>query len=95
MTKVIVKSKKPEVVKILLNGAIENEVKLVAIGITKTKKNLKEFEDKYGMSSEEFYLQFKKGKMGDNSDYLRWAGEYETLERLESNEKELKGVKIC
>ncbi len=36
------------------------------------------FEKKYSMKSNEFFILFEEGKMGDgNSDFFQWSGEYE------------------
>lgn len=34
------------------------------------------FEQKYGMSSAEFYEKYQRGEMGDEMDFVRWAGRY-------------------
>ncbi len=41
--------------------------------------DLKQFEEQYSLSSEEFYRQFESGKLGDKEDYMIWAGIYEML----------------
>ena len=51
--------------------------------------DLKTFEEKYQMGSRAFYEKFCQGKMGDNEDYMLWAG---LVEMLESNEKRLQGL---
>jgi hypothetical protein len=43
---------------------------------------LRKFEDKYGMSTVEFYARFAAGKMGDSRDFMRWAGEFESYNHL-------------
>ena len=37
---------------------------------------LRRFEDKYGMSTVEFYARFITGKMGDARDFIEWAGDF-------------------
>jgi len=44
---------------------------------------LKQFESRYGMSSDEFYEKFNKGEMGDSADVIEWAGLYEWALRKE------------
>ena len=56
---------------------------------------LRNFEKKFNMSSDHFYDLFQKGQMGDDSDYICWAGEVETLERLKNEFSELIEVEIC
>ena len=43
---------------------------------------LRKFEDKYGMSTVEFYARFAAGKMGDSRDFIKWAGEFESYNHL-------------
>ncbi|WP_291321287.1 hypothetical protein [Desulfonatronospira sp.] len=37
------------------------------------------------MSTNEFYDLHLSGKLGDDIKYIRWAGEYETLKKLEQD----------
>lgn len=37
------------------------------------------YEQQYGMTSEQFYQQFSTGDLGDDTDYMEWAGFYEML----------------
>lgn len=43
---------------------------------------LRKFEDKYGMSTVEFYARFAAGKMGDSADFMGWAGDFMIYQRL-------------
>ncbi len=43
---------------------------------------LRQFEDKYGMSTVEFYARFITGKMGDARDFIEWAGDFTRYHRL-------------
>ena len=43
---------------------------------------LRHFEDKYGMSTVEFYARFMAGKMGDARDFIEWAGDFMIYQRL-------------
>ena len=43
---------------------------------------LRKFEDKYGMSTVEFYARFAAGKMGDSADFVDWAGDFMIYQRL-------------
>jgi hypothetical protein len=35
-------------------------------------------EQKYGMTSEQFYEKFSRGEMGDDMDIIGWAGAYKS-----------------
>ncbi|HEV8714499.1 MAG TPA: hypothetical protein VGX03_16940 [Candidatus Binatia bacterium] len=43
---------------------------------------LRQFEDKYGMSTVEFYARFMAGKMGDTREFIKWAGIFARYQRL-------------
>jgi len=43
--------------------------------------DLRKFENRYGMSSAEFYEKFSRGEMGDSEDVIEWAGTYEWVLR--------------
>lgn len=46
------------------------------------KRDLLEFEQRYGMESSAFYQQFESGELGDAMDFFEWAGVYELREEL-------------
>lgn len=43
---------------------------------------LRQYEQNYGLSSEDFYDQFMNGSLGDAEDYIEWAGFYELLQPI-------------
>ena len=44
---------------------------LLALG-----RQLLSYEQRYDMTSDEFYSRYKRGEMGDDMDFVRWAGRY-------------------
>ena len=63
-----------------------SELKRAALNL---RLDLKALEEKYNMPSSLFYKRYRQGKMGDDEDYMRWAG---LIEMLENNEKRLRGL---
>ena len=66
-----------------------NELKRAIINI---EIDLKKYEEKYGLTTEEFYEKYSKGDMEDSEDFMLWAGIYEmqlvdkqTLSELEKH----------
>ena len=57
---------------------------------TSIKIDLRKFEIKYNLKSEEFYNKFEAGKFGDEDDFMIWAGIYEFYI---DNKKELSKIK--
>ena len=40
-------------------------------------RSLAIFEQRHGMSSEEFYAAYSEGSLGDERDFVEWAGNYQ------------------
>jgi hypothetical protein len=40
-------------------------------------KSLVVYEQKYQMSSDEFYAHYLSGKLEDSKDFVEWAGDYQ------------------
>jgi hypothetical protein len=95
MPKIIIKPEGPGELKTLVKGALENEIKILTIGLKKTQENLQKLEERYKMDSSTFYERYSTGEIGDNIEYIRWAGEVETLKKLQRNLKELSEAKVC
>ncbi|MCP4104522.1 MAG: hypothetical protein GY749_03140 [Desulfobacteraceae bacterium] len=51
--------------------------------------DIKEFEDRYNMKTEDFYHRFEQGAADDTEDFIIWSGLYEMLCE---NERRLKGL---
>lgn len=55
-------------------------------GIVNLQIDLKSLEKKYNLSSESFMQRFEAGELGDEQDYIIWAG---LLEMLNKNRNRL------
>lgn len=53
------------------------------------ERDLREFEQRYGLTSAEFYRRFENGEMGDLADYFEWASLYELYEDLQAKIRRL------
>ena len=95
MGKVILKEKTASNLKNLIETAVESQVRILSFGIAKTSRKLKEMEQEADIGSKEFYKQFQEGEWGDDMKFIRWAGEYETLERLNRDMAELQELELC
>lgn len=83
LTKIILSLSEEE--RILLNQQTNlddnNSPKLNSIQqkIIDLEIQLKNYENKYKMSSNDFYTQFRQGKLGDDIDLFEWSVFYEML----------------
>lgn len=94
MTQLIIKSATATQVRPLIQAALEHELRFLNIGIRKTTRNLQLLEQRFGMESQQFYQKFQAGVMGDDMDYIQWAGEYETLRQLQEDYTELQRITL-
>ena len=53
--------------------------------IARMQIKLEEYEQKYKITSSIFYERFENGELGDDKDYMLWAGIYEF--QLDSKQK--------
>lgn len=95
MAQVIIRPQTADNLRNLIRLAVENQLKGIQFGIAKTKRKLRNLEKETGMDSRDFYKKFQSGKLGDDLKFIRWAGEYETLERLLKDYKDLQGMELC
>ncbi|MGE0086707.1 MAG: hypothetical protein AB7S75_20065 [Desulfococcaceae bacterium] len=59
-------------------------------GIFQIQVQLRQFEERYSMTSNEFFRQYKRCVFADKEDFRRWA---QTYEMLLENEKRLQSLK--
>jgi len=70
--------------------SLERESEICQIAIVDLSERVREFEKRYGMSSEDFYQQFATGELGDDLDYFEWKALIEGLQEWEKTDQELK-----
>lgn len=51
------------------------------------EKECHEFEKTYSMKSEEFYVRFEKGELGDDMDFFEWSSAIDMLKETENDLK--------
>lgn len=51
--------------------------------------NIKYFEKKYGMKTEEFYKKFVRGELGDDMDFFEWKASSEIFNELTKEKRAL------
>ena len=63
------------------NAIIDFQLNELKRGIVNIEQDLKQYENKYSITSDDFYKKFTNGKYGDDKDYMIWAGIYEMYVR--------------
>lgn len=78
----------------LLESAIRSELRLLGLGLERTRQRLRTFEEQYDMPSEEFARRFNAGEIAESLEFIEWAGEIKTYELLEAQRQALQDVTL-
>ena len=78
----------------LLESAIQTEVKVLALGLQRTRERLLEFERRFGMTSVDFEQRFSARELDESLEFIEWMGEIKTLRLLEDQQRALQGAQI-
>ncbi len=76
----------------VIKDSIHREIILLESKINLVKNEIKQFEEKYHISSSEFLKKFESGDLGDSQDYFEWWGLVKGLKTLEERLKKAKAV---
>ncbi len=58
----------------IIRRSLQREVGLLEVKKRITDDEIKDFERKYGIDSNEFLQQFEQGRLGDSQDLFEWWG---------------------
>lgn len=77
----------------IIKSAIAAEIKRLEIGLQKTGKQIRQFEQTYNISSEKFLADFAAENMkhGD-AEYVEWAGELRIRDKIAADLKRLREI---
>ncbi len=77
----------------LIQSAVQREIARLELALATARKRLIPFEEKYGVSSEQFMRAMAAEDLeGGDDEYITWAGEYQLMQRLEQKLSQLEGI---
>lgn len=77
----------------VIKSAISAEIKRLEIGLNRTNREIKRFEEEYKLSSEVFLKELTAEDLkGGDDEYIRWAGELKIKDRILDELKKLKDI---
>ncbi len=77
----------------LIQVAIKSEIIRLELALEMAKKRLTPFEQKYGVTSDDFITQMAAEDLsGGDDEYVSWAGEYKLKQRLEEKLRQLREI---
>lgn len=95
LEQVTIKTQDRAALKPLLESAIENEIKLLSLGLDRTRKRLAEFEQKYDMASSEFERRLDALELEETVEFTDWRLEIGMLHLLESQYQTLQESQVA
>lgn len=65
---------------LILGKLLDVSLSQYRLRLERYERDLREFEERYGMESATFYHRFEAGELGDAIEFFEWAGLYELRE---------------
>lgn len=94
MQQVTVTAETSVALKPLIESAVRSELRMLEMGLERTRQRLRDFETKYGLSSEEFMRRYEGGELSESLDFIEWTGEVQTYELLLERQDALQGAHV-
>lgn len=91
---VTVTAESPVSIKPLIEGAIRAELKILEMGIARTRERLRAFEKQFGMATAEFERRFDGRDLKETLEFIEWTGEIKMLNLLEQKYRALQGARV-
>lgn len=75
----------------LIRSAVSSEIKRLEIGLSRTDREIRKFEDKYQISSERFAREYAAEDLdGGDDEYVSWMGEIKIRRKIAAELSQLK-----
>jgi len=84
----------PVPIRPLIESAIRSELRILKLAIERTEGQLRYFEEKYNITSEEFRHRFETGNADESLDFIEWFGEIKTIQLLNFQRQALEVVTL-
>ena len=80
----------------IIKSAISAEIRRLEIGLNKTNREIKKFEEEYKIPSEVFLTQLTAEDLkGEDDEYIRWAGELKIRQRILEDLEKLREIEYA
>jgi hypothetical protein len=94
MTELKLISKQSTSIQPIVQNAIDSFVRSSEDGIQKTQQRLREFEQKYLMSTDEFIERYENDELNETLEFGEWIGESRMLQGLLEDVEQLRGIEF-
>lgn len=69
-------------IRAIVEAALQNQLRLLEVGIRQTEQKFRTFEEKYTMNTEQFLAAYENERLEETLDVAEWIGEIRMLDRL-------------
>lgn len=84
-------NKTDRLIKTTVDKLVDMKIDQLDEEIIELKRDLENFEERHGLTSEEFYKRFQNGELEDNLDFVDWIAVYKMLLNRMEDKLLLKG----
>jgi hypothetical protein len=79
----------------LVEGALQNELRLLEAGVRRSDLRLQEFEAHYGLATADFVQRYENDELEETLEFAEWIGEYRLRERLLEKADALRAIRFA
>jgi len=79
----------------LVEGALQNELRLLEAGIRRYEQRLQEFETRYGLSTADFIQHYENNDLEETLEFAEWIGESRARKRLLEKADTLRAIRFA
>jgi len=79
----------------LVEGALQNELRLLEAGIRRSEQRLHEFEARYGLSTADFVQRYEHDELEETLEFAEWIGEHRLRARLLEKPDALRAIRFA
>ena len=79
----------------LVEGALQNELRLLEAGIRRSDLRLQEFEACYGLSTTDFVQRYENDELEETLEFAEWIGAYRLRGRLLEKADALRAIRFA
>ena len=94
LQEIVIRTENADALKPLVRAAMERETKLLEHSVQRTREALKAFEERFGITTEEFERKFKAREIEESLEVLDWWMEVEALHHLENQLQSMREAQV-
>lgn len=79
----------------LIESAIANQLRVLAVGMRQAQHRIHAFEEQFGMTTADFVRRYANNEISETLDTIDWLGEYRMAQRIQEKIDTLKEIRFA